>query len=120
VSALGASVYLAIAPVYASASASASLGAGSSTPPPAVVRSLTLAAVNGPIVFLWFGFTVLVAAVPLLFRRARFARRAAAISTALLLIFVMLGSASIGGAYVPAAAFALLAAAMTPSSRPAA
>ena len=122
ISAVGASLYLAIAPAYASASVSASVGSGSSAPQSAPVQlepSLTLAAVNGPIVFVWFGVTVFSAALPLLFRRTRFARPAAAIGGGLLLVFVILGSASIGGAYVPAAAFALLAAALTPPSRPA-
>lgn len=121
-SALGASLYLAVAPTYASASAAAMVASGSSASQPVTVRqpdaSLTLAAVNGPIVFVWFGVTVLLAALPLLFRRTRFAREAAATGAALLLVFVVLGSASIGIAYVPAAAFALLAATLTPSSRP--
>lgn len=121
VSALGASVYLAFAPVYASASRSTAFAAGSLSWPPAPLRrahaATTLAAVNGPIVFAWFGVTLLVAALPLLFRRTRFARGAATMSALFLLVFVVLGSASIGGAYVPAVAFALLAAAVTPSSR---
>ena len=123
ISAVGASLYLAVAPAYASASVSASVGSGSSAPQSAPVQqlepSLTLAAVNGPIVFVWFGVTVFLAALPLLFRRTRFARPAVAIGAGLLLAFVILGSASIGGAYLPAAAFALLAAALTPPSRPA-
>jgi len=121
ISALGAPIYLAVAPAYGSASASATLASAASSSPPVrhLEGSSTITAVNGPIVFLWFGITGLVAALPLLFRRTRFAREAAVISAGLLFVFVILGSASIGGAYVPAAAFALLTAALAPSSRPA-
>jgi hypothetical protein len=117
-SALGASLYLAVAPTYESASVDASTGASASQPP-VFIGSATLASVNGPIVFVWFAFCVIAAALPLAFRHTHFARGAALLSAALLLAFVVLGLASIGGMYVPAAAFALLAAVVTPSSRPA-
>ncbi|HWJ16423.1 MAG TPA: hypothetical protein VNS10_21930 [Gemmatimonadaceae bacterium] len=118
-SAVAASLYLAVAPTYETGSADVSTDLTSSHVPRGV-GSATLAAVNGPIVFGWFAFCVLVAAMPLVFRRTRFARAAALLSAALLLAFVVVGSASIGATYVPAAAFALLAAAATPASRPAA
>jgi len=116
-SALCASLYLATVPTYESASVDVSTGASASQP--AVLRgSATLASVNGPIVFVWFAFCVIAAALPLAFRRTYFARGAAILSATLLLSFVVLGLASIGAMYLPAAAFALLAALVTPSSRP--
>lgn len=114
-SAIGASTYLAIAPSYASETVSMS----STGEEHRSSGAATLGAVNGPVVYAWFVVLILLAALPLLFRRTRFARIAAGASAVLLLIFVVLGSASIGAAYVPAAAFALLSAAVTASSRPA-
>ena len=113
-SAIGASMYLAIAPTYASETMSMS----STGEQRRSSGSATLSAVNGPVVYAWFVVLILLAALPLLFRRTRIARIAAAASAVLLCIFVVLGSGSIGVAYVPAAAFALLSAALTPSSRP--
>src|SRR3954466_10578163 len=49
-SALGASLYLAVVPTYESATVDVSTGASASQPP-VLSRSATLASVNGPIVF---------------------------------------------------------------------
>jgi hypothetical protein len=115
-SAVGASFYLAVAPIYESSSADMSTDPSSSQVATAA-GSATLASVNGPIVVGWFAFCVLLAAMPLVFRRTQYARAAALLSAVLLLAFVVVASASIGVAYVPAAAFALLAAAATPPAR---
>jgi hypothetical protein len=117
-SAVAASLYLAVAPTYETATADVGTDVSSSQATRGA-GSTTLASVNGPIVFGWFAFCVVVAAMPLVFRRTRFARTAALLSATLLLVFVLVGSASIGPTYVPAAAFALLAAAATPAPRPA-
>jgi hypothetical protein len=70
----------------------------------------TLTQVNGMRVYVYFVLLVLIAAVPLLSRRTRLARIASGVSAGLLGLFVLLGMASIGGAYLPAAMFALLTA----------
>src|SRR4051812_34732003 len=72
-SALGASLYLAVVPTYESATVDVSTGASASQPP-VLSRSATLASVNGPIVFAWFAFCIIIAALPIIFRHTRFAR----------------------------------------------
>jgi hypothetical protein len=114
-SAIGASTYLAVVPTYASETVSMSTTGEQHRSS----SSTTLTAVNGPVAYSWFVVLILFAALPLLFRRTRIARAAAATSAVLLLIFVVIGIASIGICYAPAATFALLSAAVTPSYRPA-
>jgi hypothetical protein len=114
-SAVAASLFFAGAPVYATeAQAIASSGAGART-----TGWATLAAVNGAVAYVWLLLPVAVGALPLLFRRSRHAFAAAVTSAVVLFAFVVLGSATIGGAFLPAAAFALLAAALARAARPA-
>jgi hypothetical protein len=60
---------------------------------------------------------VIVAAVPLFAKSGRFARAADLSAAALVLVFVILGSFSIGMYYVPAAVLLLLAGLAAPPSR---
>ena len=87
--------------------------------PSTQVRSTaTLPEVNGRRIYVVLIVPILFAALPVIFRR-RHAAVGAGVGGGLLVLFAILGSASIGGAYIPAAAFALLAAALARASRPA-
>ena len=113
--AVAASAWLALAPVYHVEGTTLTADGT----PTRSVSTATLQEVNGSRIYVLLLAPILLAALPLIFGRRRFATLAAGIGAGLLVIFAILGSASIGGAYVPAAAFALLAAALARASHPA-
>jgi hypothetical protein len=81
----------------------------------------TLAAVNGPRVYLLLAVPLLASALPALPWPARLLRPAAIAGAAIAAAFVVIGLASVGLFFVPsAAALIALAVAPQPSSRPAA
>jgi hypothetical protein len=102
VSAVAASAYLAWAPTYVTQTSTVEITTGGQRVTASTARR-TLSEVNGPTVYVAVAIPMLLAALPLLFRRPGARRASVRASALLLLAFVLLGGFSIGMFYLPSA-----------------
>lgn len=113
---VAASGYFLVTPVYRSHRAVLTAGG---TYGDTSVPSATLAAVNGPHIYLLLALPVLVTALPLLADGRPVARRIHWGSAALVTAFALFGLMSIGALYLPAAGLSVVAALLPRDPRPA-
>jgi hypothetical protein len=103
VSAVAASAYLAWTPTYVTQTSTVEITTGGQRVTASSTARRTLSEVNGPTVYVAVAIPMLLAALPLLFRRPGARRASVRASALLLLAFVLLGGFSIGMFYLPSA-----------------